>query len=47
MDFKQLYKEINKSYTEITYELHRDSYNYILKWNELLKEKYIQYKLSE
>jgi len=47
MDFKPLCKEINKSYAEITYELHRDLYNYILKWNKLLKEKYIQYKLSE
>jgi hypothetical protein len=47
MDFKQLNKELNKSYAEITYKLHRDSYNYILKWNELLKEKLIQYNLSE
>lgn len=43
MSFKTIKREILKSYGKISYNLHKNRYNYILKWLEILEDKFLKY----
>lgn len=43
MSFKDIKREILKSFNKISYNLHKNLYDYITKWIEILEVKFSEY----